>query len=194
MYTCKQILAMEITTHRSEKQMRRDYNMRPGSAESRAATTRLMNEFASGRMLRMPPNAMIKLILSTPQSRRVGINFINASRKSKNQRIIIDIQIINTSQESSTHRKKSSTHRSQFNPLWFNNLKRDLEHLKNKVGGLIKTNKELVETNQQLVRQLKHQNNREPIAEIEYGRIFLPSRTRSPIESSSINPINNNYD
>ena len=53
-------LAMQITTHRSEKQMQRDYNLRPGTSASRAATERLMNEFASGRMKKMPATAIEK--------------------------------------------------------------------------------------------------------------------------------------
>ena len=52
------ILAMQITTHRSEKQMQRDYNLRPGTSDSRAETVRLMNKFASGQMVRMPHNGI----------------------------------------------------------------------------------------------------------------------------------------
>ena len=49
---------MEITTHRSEKQMMKDYALRGGTDESRANTTRLMNDFVTGRMARMPPTIL----------------------------------------------------------------------------------------------------------------------------------------
>ena len=48
---------MDVTTHMSEKQMRNDYMMSQGNQESRAATTRLVADYASGISKRMPPTS-----------------------------------------------------------------------------------------------------------------------------------------
>ena len=48
---------MGITTHKSEKQMRNDYLMSHGHRENRAATARLVNEYASGGAKRLPPTS-----------------------------------------------------------------------------------------------------------------------------------------
>lgn len=49
---------MEITTHKSETQMRRNYMMRCGTDESRAKTTRLLVDYASGQLARLPPTTV----------------------------------------------------------------------------------------------------------------------------------------
>ena len=51
---------MAITTHKSEAQMVRDYSMRSGTADSKAATLRLMSKYTSGNMKRLPPTAVEK--------------------------------------------------------------------------------------------------------------------------------------
>ena len=51
---------MAITTHKSEAQMVRDYSMRSGTADSKAATLRLLSNYTSGNMKRLPPTAVEK--------------------------------------------------------------------------------------------------------------------------------------
>ena len=48
---------MGITTHKSERQMRNDYLMSHGNQENRAATTRLVSEYACGTAKRIPPTS-----------------------------------------------------------------------------------------------------------------------------------------
>ena len=59
---------MAITTHKSEAQMLRDYNMRSGTSDSKAATLRLMSSYTCGQMKRLPPTAVEKSTNSTKYS------------------------------------------------------------------------------------------------------------------------------